>query len=139
VQLNGVTQTHEGWPHGNCVQASYATLFGCPIECIPRFDPASIGQQKQGDLEREWLASLGFDLVEIAVSSNQELPQDVLDTVEDEWPMPHLISGMSPRGFGHRCVGIGGQVAWDPHPSRAGLVHVYSIGLIVPAAEVELW
>lgn len=135
---NGVTQTHEGWPHGNCVQASYATIFDCPIECVPRFDPAAIGQQSQGQLEREWLASLGLDLVEIAVPPDSELPDDVRAAVGEEWPKMHLISGMSPRGFGHRCVGIGGEVAWDPHPSRAGLVTVYSIGLLVPR-EVESW
>jgi hypothetical protein len=137
VPRNGVTQTHEGWPHGNCVQATYATLFDCPIECVPRFDPAAIGGSKQGDLERQWLASLGLDLVEIAVPSDGELPGEVLDVVAEEWPAPHLISGMSPRGFGHRCVGIGGRVAWDPHPSREGLVTVYSIGLLVPM--IESW
>jgi hypothetical protein len=42
------------------------------------------------------------------------------------------MSGISPRGYGHRCVGIGGKLVWDPHPSREGLLTVYSIGMLVP-------
>ena len=128
---SGVTQRVEGYPYGECVRATYATLLGLPIERVPRFDPAvcdALGQE-QGDRERQWLTSLGFDLVEIGVEPPAELPPEILACVPN---VPHLISGISPRGFGHRCVGVGGRVAWDPHPSRAGLATVYSIGLLVP-------
>jgi hypothetical protein len=118
------------------VRAAYATILGIPIDLVPRFDPAkcdAVGQE-QGDLERQWLATLGIDLVEIATNPenpppDNELPQEVLDCVPE---VPHLISGVSPRGFGHRCVGVGGKVVFDPHPSRAGLATIYSIGLLVP-------
>jgi hypothetical protein len=88
----------------------------------------SLGME-QNALERAWLSSLGYDLVTIEVPPDDELPQEVLDSVPE---VPHFLGGISPRGFGHRCVGVGGQLVWDPHPSRAGLVSVYSIGMVVP-------
>lgn len=128
--MRGVTQTREGFPGGDCVRASYATLLGISLEEVPPLDPGfamRLGVE-QGDLERAWLASIGLDLVEIAVDHESELPEEVLGCVPE---VPHLMSGISPRGFGHRCVGVGGQIVWDPHPSRAGLVTVYSIGMLV--------
>lgn len=125
------TQRQEGWPYGECVRAAYSALLEIPIERIPPLDPGtamSLGVE-QGDLERAWLASIGLNLVEIRVDPDDELPEEVLGCVPE---VPHLISGISPRGFGHRCVGIGGRVVWDPHPSRDGLLTVYSIGLLVP-------
>ena len=102
-----------------------------PIEQIPRLDPAAAAQagQDQGDREREWLASIGYSLIEISAPSDEHLPQEVLDCMPE---VPHLMSGVSPRGFGHRVVGIGGRLMFDPHPSRAGLLTVYSVGLLVP-------
>ena len=72
---------------------------------------------------------LGLDLIEIPPEPAGDLPQKVLAEVP---PVYHLMSGLSPRGFGHRCVGFGGQVLWDPHPSRAGLTSVWSVGFLVP-------
>ena len=134
--MRGVTQRIEGWPRGECARASYATLFECPIECIPRLDPEAAAQvgTTQDILERRWLASIGLDLVEYSVPPDKTIPQRVLDSMPQ---IPHLISGVSPRGFGHRCVGFGGRVIWDPHPSRAGLVTVYSVGLILPLVEQQ--
>lgn len=129
--MRGVTQRIEGTPFGECVRAAHATILGLSIEQVPRFDPAAAAAQgvTQNQLEREWLSSIGFDLVEISTSPDDEIPDEVLDCVPE---VPHFMSGVSPRGFGHRVVGVGGRVAWDPHPSRAGLVSVYSIGILVP-------
>lgn len=128
IGFTPTVQTREGWPLGDCVRASYATLFDLPLSAVPRFDPAVLGGEDQRDRERRWLRSLGFRLIEIT-SAPDELPADILGLVP---PGLHLISGLSPRGFGHRCVGAGGRVVWDPHPSGAGLTRVYSIGLLVP-------
>lgn len=128
--MHEVTQRVDGWPYGECVRATYATILNLPIEAVPRFDPAALRPgEAQDQRERRWLASLGLDLVEIATSPTQQLPKAVLDCMP---PTPHLISGMAPRGFPHRCVGFGGQVLFDPHPSRAGLLTIYSVGLLVP-------
>lgn len=126
-----VTQTQFGWPNGNCVRASYASIFELPLNAIPPMDPGtceSLGEQ-QGDRERAWLTSVGYNLVEISAPEGGALPQSLLDCVPQEF---HLISGLSSRGFGHRCVGYGGRVVWDPHPSRDGLLNVYSVGILVP-------
>lgn len=129
--IQGVTQRVTGFPFGECVRASYATLLGIPIDAVPPLDPGTSARmgQEQGNREREWLASIGLGLVEISVNPPDELPEEVLACVPE---VPHLMSGISPRGFGHRCVGIGGRLAFDPHPSRAGLVTVYAIGMLVP-------
>jgi hypothetical protein len=124
--MRPTTQTREGYPFGDCVRASYATLLGLPLSAVPRFDPAVLGGEDQRDRERRWLRSIGFTLVEIS-SAPDELP-DAFRSVNG----PHLISGISPRGFGHRCVGLDGNLIWDPHPSHSGLDKIYSIGLLVP-------
>ena len=130
--MRPTTQRIEGWPYGECVRASYATLLDLPIDSVPRFDPAAttLAGVDQHVREREWLASIGYDLFEVSVDPDKSLPQEVLDCIPDD--MPHLMSGISPRGFGHRCVGIGGELAWDPYPSREGLLTVYSVGFLVP-------
>lgn len=129
IGFTPVTQRVEGWPHGECVRATYAALLGLDIDDVPRFDPAILGGEPQHERECRWLKSLGLGLVEIGTSRESELPQAVLDCIP---PVEHLISGISPRGFGHRCVGLGGRVLWDPHPSRAGLDTIYSVGFLVP-------
>jgi hypothetical protein len=132
IGFSPTTQRIEGWPFGSCVQASYATLLDLPIESVPRFDPAATTLKgvEQGDREREWLASIGYDLFEISTTPDSSLEPEVLGCIPED--MPHLMSGISPRGYGHRCVGIGGRLAWDPHPSKAGLLSIYSVGFLVP-------
>lgn len=134
IGITPTTQRVTGYPYGDCVRASYATILEVPIESVPRFDPGlthALGQD-QGDRERAWLATLGFNLVELSCDPYDTLSEEILAGIPE---VPHLMSGISPRGFGHRVVGIGGQVVWDPHPSRAGLLTVYSVGLIVPLEE----
>ncbi len=130
IGLTPVAQRVEGYPFGECVRASYAALFDLPIEVVPRFDPAALKPgETQRARERRWLAALGLDLVEISTQADYELPEVVLHAMPKVY---HLISGISPRGLGHRCVGFAGQVVHDPHPSGAGLSTIYSVGLLVP-------
>lgn len=131
----GVTQRVEGWPYGECVRATYATILGMDIEDVPRFDPAVLRPgEEQSQRERRWLASIGLDLFEISTNPEGELPEEVLGMLPQA---PNLMSGISPRGFGHRVMGYGGQVAWDPHPSRAGLVTIYSVGYLIPMGAMK--
>jgi hypothetical protein len=132
IGFSPTVQRVTGWPHGECVRASYATILDLPIEAVPPFDPASLGGEDQGDKERAWLSTLGLDLVEISTDFDKTLPETVLGALAENFPnVPHLMSGISPRGFGHRCVGVGGEVVWDPHPSQDGLVTVYAVGFLV--------
>ena len=122
--MTPTTQRVEGSPHGECVRASYASLLDLPIELVPRFDPAALSPgEAQGERQRRWLHMLGLDLVELPPTPA------VLAAVP---PVYHLLAGRSPRGFLHQCVGFGGRLAWDPHPSRAGLTSLTSLGFVVP-------
>ena len=129
--MRGVTQRVVGFPHGECVRAAYASIFDCNIDDIPPLDPGTADQLgvEQDQLERAWLATIGYNLVEISTDPEVGFSDDILACVPE---VPHLMSGISPRGHGHRCVGIGGQLVFDPHPSRAGLLNVYAIGILVP-------
>lgn len=126
-----VMQRIEGWPNGECVRAAYATILGLPIDAVPRLDPgiSAAAGQEQGSRERMWLSTLGLELIEIGCDPRYSLPDEFLDSLPE---VPHLMSGISPRGFGHRVVAVGGQIVHDPHPSQAGLVTIYSVGFLVP-------
>ena len=115
-----VRQRITGWPYGECVRACYASILRLPIDEVPRFDPAALGGREQIDAERSWLRALGLDLQTVP-------PTTAIPRVE------HLMSGWSSRGLAHRCVGFGGRVLWDPHPSREGLTRIISYELLVPA------
>lgn len=143
--MKPVTQRIVGYPFGECVRASYASILELPIEQVPRMDPAAFrkeGYKTQLDMERAWLDSIGFDLIGIQAGPlgvvalgqgdgniKRSLSKAVLGAIE---PSYHLISGLSPRGFGHRCVGFGGKLAWDPHPTHAGLLSIHAISFLIP-------
>lgn len=123
VGLLKQTQERQGYPYGDCVRASYASLLEIPIKDIPHFDPR--GDQTAS--ERRWLRQRGLDLVIVPIVEGQptpEVPDDVY----------HLVSGWSPRhpSHGHRVVGKGGAIVWDPHPSRAGLNRLRAFYFVVP-------
>jgi hypothetical protein len=90
---------------------------------------ATLQGKNQSDLERDFYRSHGYQLVEIRVEPPETIPDDVLDGLPK---IPHLMSGESPRGTNHRVVACGGRTVWDPHPSREGLVSVYSVGFLFP-------
>ena len=100
--MKEITQPHVGFPYGECVRASYASLFGVPIEYIPRFDPGAgfdkaLGMN-QREYERSWLNFIGFDCIEIVAEGGDkaQLPSDLLDASPRGY---HLISGKSERAF----------------------------------------
>lgn len=122
-----VEQTELGYPRGNCVRAAWASLLGVPLAVVPDFSPHALGDRVQIAAERAWVRTLGYDLVVV--------PDVAIDVPPD---VCHMVSGLSPRGFGHRCVGRGGEVVWDPHPSHQGLVEVWSRAFLVPLVDPTL-
>ena len=123
-----VEQTELGWPHGNCVAAAWGSLLGIPIEQVPYFDPGHIGDANQIELERQWIRRFGYDVIVVSAGGDPpNIPAHVY----------HLMSGLSPRGFGHRCVGRGGRLVWDPHPSHLGLLEVWSYTFLVPLVDPQ--
>jgi hypothetical protein len=125
--VRAVEQTAFGYPNGNCVRASWATFLGVPLSQVPDFDPGHIGDRDQLEAERQWVRGQGFDVVVVSAKGDRpSIPADVV----------HLMSGLSPRGpHGHRVVGQGGRMVWDPHPSHAGLVELWSYTFLVPLVD----
>lgn len=90
---------------GNCLQAAVASLLELPLDAVPHF------------VEHEdWLERL-------AAFCNAHGYQPVM-----RWPDTHVAYGMawgpSERGVRHAVVWVDGAMAWDPHPSGAGLLSV---------------
>lgn len=107
--MRKVTQTilHDdpsGRP-GNCLQAATASLLELPLDAVPHF------------IERDdWLEWFAAFCVGHGYRPLQRPPT------------AHVAYGMawgpSDRGVRHAVVWADGQMAWDPHPTRAGLLKV---------------
>lgn len=103
----------EGEP-GTCLAACLAMVMRLQESDIPlRYLAGLDGPEGDWwDLLVEDCASLGWGIFFVPYP----------DLVEPRgW---HIINGPSPRGFGHSCLGYRGELIWDPHPTRAGLVKV---------------
>lgn len=90
---------------GNCLQSSIASALGLELDAVPHFaafawwEPAA----------RLWLRGRGLDWRRV-----DGIPKG-----------RSIVVGPTIRETGdHAVVGDGGEIAWDPHPSRAGLVKV---------------
>ena len=116
-----VDQTLFGHPNGNCFSACIASVLHLPIENVPSF----MGRGDGGewfDALAEWLKPRG--LYPLFFNLKGWSPPD--DAV-------CILGGKSPRGdFMHAVVGVGARVEHDPHPSRAGLVTMDDVTLLVP-------
>lgn len=114
--LIGITQTafgrgpDHGESMGNCMQAAVATALGFRLEEVPHF---VAGGEDWWDRMNAWLTrNAGLVL---------------LGTAAGDWTVPpvlHLTQGRTVRDSQHVVVSFGGQMVWDPHPSRAGLAEV---------------
>lgn len=106
--------------NGNCMQASVASLLSLELDQVPHFaesgDPGTCW-----DLFEEFMESQG--LYPMMLSGDRVLP------------VMYLASGKSARGVSHMVVMNGGELVHDPHPSRAGLLKVDLIYVLVPIRE----
>ncbi len=126
LPLRGVTQEHLHTPEmpGDCQRAALASILGLPYEDVPHFCRYGDGLESP-DKHIWWWALVGF-------CATLEPPYDVMGLKPDQVPEPsesyddlfgcYMAIGKSPRGdYNHVVVARGGQIIWDPHPSRAGL------------------
>jgi hypothetical protein len=107
-----VTQTHlagdpSGIP-GNCTQAAVASLLGLDLNEVPHF----ILIDAWLEYLVTWAALRGWTILRY----NPDRPTAF-----------GLASGPSERGVRHMVVMVDGEIAWDPHPSRAGLLRVTDV------------
>jgi hypothetical protein len=91
---------------GNCLQAAVASFFGWPLDAVPHFS-----QFLWWDTALElWARGLGYT---VRTMQTTEIPEGRC-----------ILGGKSPRGVAHVVVAQGGEIVWDPHPSRGGLVSI---------------
>jgi len=121
--LNQTTLHNPPTERGNCTEACLASLFGVSIEEIGTF------HNQDGDVRVFWerfeaaIARFGCYAVRFDVKPPQT------GWVFDGY---YLAGGDTARGTKHCVVMLDGELAHDPHPSKAGLTKVDHCHLIVP-------
>lgn len=86
----------------NCLQAAVASALDLDLEAVPHFTETI---DSRGYL-LSWCALRGW-----SVTRRPELYGVMLG----------IAAGPSPRGYYHAVAVQDGRIAWDPHPSRAGI------------------
>lgn len=121
--MHKVTQTilhHDpsGIP-GNCLQAAVASLLHLPLDAVPHFA-----------LHTDWLEQMSA-FCHLHGYRIRMLP-----------PHTHCAYGMAwgptTRGTRHAVCWADGRMVHDPHPSRAGLLHVSELIAFEPAPQAAL-
>jgi hypothetical protein len=103
---------------GNCLQAAVASLLNLPLDDVPHFI-----------LHDDWLEQLAAFCIAHGYRPIMRMP-DVPVAYGMAW-------GPSERGVRHAVVWVDGQIAWDPHPSRAGLLKVTELIAFEPIQTIE--
>lgn len=129
------------YPRGNCWQTAVACILEVdPIELPSQFDAYTQNDPESGSAS---LWSLSYNNVLQAYLRKHH----GLAYVEFHWPPEayhqleitgyHIMTGTTVRsadygGIRHVVVGLDGKVAWDPHPSRAGLLDEIQWAVLAP-------
>lgn len=104
--------------YGDCQRAVIASLLDLPISEVPHFLQQANGESV-GFWEglQDFCRSRGFAYLTVPARSGAAF-------FGSDASVFHEIAGPSPRGNGitHAVVGRDGEVFFDPHPSRAGLL-----------------
>jgi len=106
-----------GVQNGDCMRATIASVLDLPIADVPHF-------LAKLDTKNEEFWDAVFNFLD-ARSLGMIFRTDGHDpTYAVDMEGYHLIGGPSPRGAGlfHSVVGKDGEIVFDPHPSRAGLL-----------------
>jgi hypothetical protein len=125
-----LTQTRLA-PEGNCWQTAMACLLRVPAESLP--DQVQIDAEPKGSYNNALIAYLerhhGLAFVDLGRAAIQGLRVTTFGGF-------HLMSGPTVRTPTSKCnhvvVGFQGELAWDPHPDRAGLTLVEEWTILVP-------
>ncbi len=120
--MKPVMQTKFG-DEGNCFNASLASILELDLDQIPNYD----GRTDSGWWRKYniWLTKeFGLSMVHLSAKGCKSWFIDECNTF-------CLCSGKSARGLEHSCVGIGGKIVHDPHPSDAGLLEIKDVILFV--------
>jgi hypothetical protein len=120
-----VDQTRFGAPDGNCLAACLASLLELSLDAVPHFT----GEGWRARLG-EWLRGRGLWALE------WDAPRGCTIDGSRSWlavnvPGYAIVSGQATRGLLHATVWRGGELVHDPHPSRAGLLDVEDVLVLV--------
>jgi hypothetical protein len=119
---------------GNCVAACYATLLGVGIDEIP--DLCDTGNQHAAEVAM--LAARGLGLVRVWLPRGGRTMEQALDGMMVSDGARYMMSGTSPRGLGHRVIGMDGALYHDPHPHGGGVRDVRSVLFIVSSVVFDM-
>ncbi|NUP39508.1 MAG: hypothetical protein HOY76_21475 [Streptomyces sp.] len=92
-------------PPGDCLRAAVASLLELDIDVVPHF----VEYDDWLERLRDFCLAHGYRPLQRPPTTRVELG---------------MAWGPSERGIRHAVVWVDGAMAWDPHPSRAGLLRV---------------
>lgn len=136
-----LTQTRL-YPGGNCWQ----TAVACLLEIDPEVMPPQADYDwkvKKADGDTDWGPSYD-NALQGYLHEHHDLtyhemhgPPTLYPLLRIESPGWHLLTGRTVRsdqygGMRHVVVARYGELAWDPHPSRAGLIEEIRWAFLVP-------
>lgn len=101
-----VNQTRTGWPWGNCLQASVASILEIPLLAAIDLPPNLFRMP----LLEEFAEAYGYDLEFVKDAQTIRVPRGFT-----------IASGRSDRNLLHACVYHDGILAHDPHPAKTGI------------------
>lgn len=102
---------------GDCTETAVASLLAIPRDCVPDFAQGTNDGGVQYENLVKFLESMGFAVF--------------MRPANWEPNCLYLAMGPSPRGCSHCVIMRDGQLVHDPHPSRAGLIRVGLIYMVV--------
>ena len=96
-----VYQTRPGWPDGNCLMASVATVLGVTLEECPDLGTATLEGDNYWQVLQGFVRRHGLEAVWIGAGSGAPRGYSV-------------VSVMQPNGTAHACVAIEGNIVHNP-------------------------
>lgn len=131
TQTRLIPHTETAKAKGNCWQTCAASILDLPIEALPdQVDVEDAGQSFNNALIAYLWKHHRMSLVVL-----HQWAMRAPVCIEDVY---HIACGPTVRtstnGVNHCVVARAGEIVWDVHPSRAGLLSVNEFQFIVPAA-----
>lgn len=114
---------------GNCMAAVVASLLNLTIDSVPNVETLfHIEGGYWQEVLMTFCKSVGYDwgtddrfrvFHDDLYGSSDGIREELFEQCSNKH---YIISGKSPRGVFHVCIYLNGEMVWDPHPSREGLV-----------------
>ena len=142
--MRPVTQIRTGYGRGQCTEAAIASILEVELNEVPDLwagphVPLSAPPRDHQPLERHealwaWLKDRGrmWCWGEFAARPLPLNPADYPHLDWLPWEGHHLMAGPNPDGVEHMVVGKAGRLAWDPNPTRRGIVACNAAGFLLP-------